>query len=291
MRCNVLEWKELRGVFSQTKKIYGHIDIVYANAGTVTALDAFDDKLDEDGELLAPNMGVIDVCLKSVVASQSRPFLFLAPDDHLVLPLPLSVYCAAIDTYSFQTCTLILQGQPKARREFDPDLFGRSLQPKTQYRPVFSCQDWGVYRRQYLSPLVEWRSGRRLASRPQPIRRTQFRHYRERCGAWSNRSDNPLILLRKTSADRTLTVTAMFDENAAAQATGMGLTVNTAEYIALGQVFLAGKNEWNGKCLTLIGGKASEVEAPLEETRSQWYGKHNTELAKMAQSINYDHKR
>lgn len=82
----------------------------------------------------------------------------------------------------------------------------------------------------------------------------------------------------------------MFDEKSAAQARAMGLTVNTAEYIALGQVFLANKREWNGKCLTLIGGKASEVEAPLEETRLQWYGKYNTDLAKMAQSIVYDHK-
>ena len=83
----------------------------------------------------------------------------------------------------------------------------------------------------------------------------------------------------------------MFDEKSAAQAKEMGLTINTAEYIALGQVFLANKRDWNGKCLTLIGGKATEVEESLEETRSQWYGKYNTDLAKMAQGINYDHKR
>lgn len=80
-----MEWKELRGVFSQTKKNHGHIDIVYANAGTVTGLDAFDDKIDGDGELSEPNMGVIDVCLKSVIASQSCPILFLVPDNHLML--------------------------------------------------------------------------------------------------------------------------------------------------------------------------------------------------------------
>ena len=88
MKCNVLEWKELRRVFSKTKKNHGHIDIVYANAGIVTGLDAFDDKLDEDGELLEPNMGVIDVCLKSVIASQFCHHLFLALcfDDHFWLP-------------------------------------------------------------------------------------------------------------------------------------------------------------------------------------------------------------
>ena len=83
----------------------------------------------------------------------------------------------------------------------------------------------------------------------------------------------------------------MFDADAIEQTKKMGLTINTPEFIALGQVFLAGQEDWNGKCLTLIGGKATEVEEPLESTRMQWYGEYNTNMARMAQTINYDYKR
>lgn len=73
MKCDVLVWRELRGVFSHAKKKYGHIDVVFANAGIAGPLDQFEDKLDEDGELEEPNLVTIDVNLKSVVASQCPP--------------------------------------------------------------------------------------------------------------------------------------------------------------------------------------------------------------------------
>jgi NAD(P)-dependent dehydrogenase (short-subunit alcohol dehydrogenase family) len=69
MNCDVLVWKELRALFSHAKKKYGRVDFVFANAGINQAFDVFEDKLDEDGELLEPQMPVIDVNLKSVITS------------------------------------------------------------------------------------------------------------------------------------------------------------------------------------------------------------------------------
>jgi NADP-dependent 3-hydroxy acid dehydrogenase YdfG len=70
MKCNVLVWSELRNVFTQAKSMFGHVDIVFANAGVVQSSSIWDDKLDENGELAEPEMLTLDVCLKSVVASK-----------------------------------------------------------------------------------------------------------------------------------------------------------------------------------------------------------------------------
>jgi hypothetical protein len=44
--------------------------MVFANAGISLGLDYFEDKLDEDGELMEMGIPVIDVNLKSVAASK-----------------------------------------------------------------------------------------------------------------------------------------------------------------------------------------------------------------------------
>jgi NAD(P)-dependent dehydrogenase (short-subunit alcohol dehydrogenase family) len=58
-------------VFRHAKKTYGHVDLVFANAGIGGAMGAFEDKLDENGELAEPDLLVIDVNLKSVILSKS----------------------------------------------------------------------------------------------------------------------------------------------------------------------------------------------------------------------------
>ncbi|KAI0903219.1 short chain dehydrogenase reductase [Ustulina deusta] len=67
IRCNVSKWDELRTAFQKCVSESGHIDIAIANAGVSEEYDYFEDREDENGELLEPPFGVIDVNFRSVV--------------------------------------------------------------------------------------------------------------------------------------------------------------------------------------------------------------------------------
>jgi NAD(P)-dependent dehydrogenase (short-subunit alcohol dehydrogenase family) len=67
------------------------VDIVFANAGISLGLDYFEDKLDEDGELMEMGIPVIDVNLKSVAASKFSVCLLVL----LARLVDLSCYCVA----------------------------------------------------------------------------------------------------------------------------------------------------------------------------------------------------
>ncbi|KAI3337025.1 short chain dehydrogenase reductase [Xylariaceae sp. AK1471] len=65
--CNVTKWNDLRAAFQRCVSESGHVDIAIANAGVSEEYDYFEDREDENGELLEPPFGVIDVNLRSVV--------------------------------------------------------------------------------------------------------------------------------------------------------------------------------------------------------------------------------
>lgn len=61
-QCSVTNWPELRAAFDQI----GHLDYVFANAGTSEETDYFADSLDSDGLLAEPTYRVIDVNVRGV---------------------------------------------------------------------------------------------------------------------------------------------------------------------------------------------------------------------------------
>jgi hypothetical protein len=79
----------------------------------------------------------------------------------------------------------------------------------------------------------------------------------------------------------------MLDPTATAGFKALGIPLQPPEYVALAAVFLASNPEWNGKALTLIGSRATEVEAALTETQPLWYGKYNLEMAAKAAAVTF----
>lgn len=77
----------------------------------------------------------------------------------------------------------------------------------------------------------------------------------------------------------------MFPIAAAEAFRAKGIPVNKAYSVALAALFLATRSENNGKSLTIIGDKYTEVEASIMELQPQWYGEYNTEMARAATSV------
>ena len=80
----------------------------------------------------------------------------------------------------------------------------------------------------------------------------------------------------------------MLDEKARQAFRSFGIPLQSPDYVALAALFLASNKEWNGKSLTLIGSRATEVEGSLTETQPRWYGEYNLEMAAKAANVNYN---
>ena len=63
IKCDTTSWQELKAALKQT----GHVDIAIANAGVSEEYDYFEDRFDEDGELLEPKYKVIEVNYRGVL--------------------------------------------------------------------------------------------------------------------------------------------------------------------------------------------------------------------------------
>lgn len=70
LKTDVTVWRELLQLFKLAKTKYGHVDIVFANAGIVELTNPFEDTFDNEGELAEPSLAVIDINLKSVITSE-----------------------------------------------------------------------------------------------------------------------------------------------------------------------------------------------------------------------------
>ncbi|OAG06347.1 NAD(P)-binding protein [Paraphaeosphaeria sporulosa] len=68
---NIADWENMRALFRESKKMYGQVDIVIANAGMMESSNFFDFEEDEGGELVESrdSQRVIDVNLKGTLNS------------------------------------------------------------------------------------------------------------------------------------------------------------------------------------------------------------------------------
>jgi NAD(P)-dependent dehydrogenase (short-subunit alcohol dehydrogenase family) len=70
--ANIIIWDDMQSLFKETKKYFGQIDIVVANAGLMESQGFFDFEEDDAGELREPAEAykVIDVNLKGTMNSK-----------------------------------------------------------------------------------------------------------------------------------------------------------------------------------------------------------------------------
>jgi NAD(P)-dependent dehydrogenase (short-subunit alcohol dehydrogenase family) len=69
---DITNWESMRALFRETKKRFGQVDIVIANAGLMESKQFFDFEEDESGELKEPTEAykVVDVNLKGTMNSE-----------------------------------------------------------------------------------------------------------------------------------------------------------------------------------------------------------------------------
>jgi NAD(P)-dependent dehydrogenase (short-subunit alcohol dehydrogenase family) len=69
---DIVNWGDVRALFRETKKRFGQVDIVIANAGLMESKEFFDFEEDEGGELKEPTEAykIIDVNLKGTMNSE-----------------------------------------------------------------------------------------------------------------------------------------------------------------------------------------------------------------------------
>ena len=84
------------------------------------------------------------------------------------------------------------------------------------------------------------------------------------------------------------TITSLFTPQAAEAFRAQGVPINEPESVALGAVYLASNKDTNGKGLTIIGDRFTEVEDSILETQPLWYGKYNTDVARKAGGVRLD---
>jgi NAD(P)-dependent dehydrogenase (short-subunit alcohol dehydrogenase family) len=64
--ANIVNWDDMRALFRETKKRFGQVDIVVANAGLMESKGFFDFEEDDEGDLKEPTEAykIVDVNLK-----------------------------------------------------------------------------------------------------------------------------------------------------------------------------------------------------------------------------------
>ncbi|GKT44318.1 short-chain dehydrogenase/reductase ATR9 [Colletotrichum spaethianum] len=67
VKTDVAAWADQVALFKKTKKIYGRIDHVFANAGVGPRANYLSTEVDENGDLIEPTHAVLDVSLKGVM--------------------------------------------------------------------------------------------------------------------------------------------------------------------------------------------------------------------------------
>lgn len=80
----------------------------------------------------------------------------------------------------------------------------------------------------------------------------------------------------------------LFNAKAAEMFRAQGIPVNKAYSVALAAVYLANNKDMNGKALTIIGDRYTEVEDAIGKTQELWYGEYNTDMARRAAGVRLD---
>jgi NAD(P)-dependent dehydrogenase (short-subunit alcohol dehydrogenase family) len=102
---NILNWAEMKSLFSQTKERFGSVEIVIANGGIMEPKSVLDmDDLDDNGDLVESKEAfkVIDVNLKGTLNSR-RPFSTLDKASLTITP-PIALRLALFSMKSNPPC-------------------------------------------------------------------------------------------------------------------------------------------------------------------------------------------
>ncbi|KAH7233956.1 uncharacterized protein BKA55DRAFT_598141 [Fusarium redolens] len=67
IKTDVSIWRDLLALFNNTKKIYGRIDHVFANAGVGPRTEYLCTDFDENGDAVEPSTQLLDISLKGVI--------------------------------------------------------------------------------------------------------------------------------------------------------------------------------------------------------------------------------
>ncbi|KAF5251099.1 hypothetical protein FANTH_3772 [Fusarium anthophilum] len=81
IRADVAIWKELLLLFRTTKRIHGHIDHVFANAGVGPRNDYLSTQIDENGDTVEPSGQLFDVSLKGAVNTSALAIFYLRQQE------------------------------------------------------------------------------------------------------------------------------------------------------------------------------------------------------------------
>jgi NAD(P)-dependent dehydrogenase (short-subunit alcohol dehydrogenase family) len=81
IKTDVSIWRDLLALFNETKKIYGRIDHVFANAGIGPRADYLSTQLDENGDAIEPSSQLLDISLKGVINTSTLAILHLRQQD------------------------------------------------------------------------------------------------------------------------------------------------------------------------------------------------------------------
>ncbi|KAF9741886.1 hypothetical protein PMIN06_008001 [Paraphaeosphaeria minitans] len=108
---NIADWENMRALFRESKKMYGQVDIVVANAGMMESSNFFDFEEDEGGELLESrdSQRVIDVNLKGTLntlrlamhSMRSNPLDFDGARGSIILTASTSGYFGGTGVVSY----------------------------------------------------------------------------------------------------------------------------------------------------------------------------------------------
>ena len=100
------------------------------------------------------------------------------------------------------------------------------------------------------------------------------------------------------------TITSLLPQNLAAPIIAAGLPVSSADFVGLAVVYSAvgqqsrrvepygkdtdesdGPGRWHGRGILTLGDAYTEVEGPVADLRTQWFGQKNTELTRLQQTM------
>ena len=100
------------------------------------------------------------------------------------------------------------------------------------------------------------------------------------------------------------TITSLLPQHLAAPIIAAGLPVSSADFVGLAVVYSAvgkqskrvepygkdtdesdGPGRWHGRGILTLGDAYTEVEGPVADLRTQWFGQKNTELTRLQQTM------
>lgn len=260
--CNVVSWSELRSIFERV----GHVDMVFANAGVSEETDYFRDTHDQDGLLLEPRYGVIDVnyrAVLNVIKLSLSAMRKQGTGGSIVLTTSATAYAPEQSLPVYSATKLAVSYLALGSEDVLKDL-------SSELRLVGFSAD-----------------GFQLVGLVRSLRSTIIR-------------DGITINAVAPAA----TITSLLPQHLADPILAAGLPVSSAHFVGLALVYSATAQEtrqveaygkekdsemerqarWNGRIILTLGDSYTEIEGPVASLRERWFGEENTRLTRMQQA-------